>query len=36
VGACIGESNAYYLLGSAVEVALLALIAVAARRWPRA
>ena len=31
---CIGESWVYYLSGSAVEVALLAVIARAAWRWP--
>lgn len=31
----IGETWAYYLVGSAVEVVLLATIAVLAWRWPR-
>ena len=35
VGASIGEGNYYYLLGSAIEVALLAAIAFYAWTWPR-
>lgn len=34
VGSCVGESHAYYLLGSAVEVVLLAAIARTAWTWP--
>jgi hypothetical protein len=36
IGAAIGETWAYYLIGSVVEVVLLALIALTAWRWPRA
>jgi hypothetical protein len=32
---CIGETWAYYLIGSAVEVLLLAMIARTAWKWPR-
>lgn len=32
---CIGETNLYYLFGSAVEVVLLVVIARLARHWPR-
>jgi Family of unknown function (DUF6326) len=35
VVSCIGETWAYYLLGSAVETLLLALIARTAWKWPR-
>ena len=35
VVSCIGETWAYYLIGSAVEVVLLAVIARTAWRWPR-
>jgi hypothetical protein len=35
IAACIGETWAYYLLGSAVEVVLLAAIIRAAWMWPR-
>lgn len=34
VGACVGEQHVYYLLGSAVEVVLLAAIARIAWTWP--
>lgn len=34
IGLAIGESWAYYLVGSAVEVILLAAIAVTAWKWP--
>jgi hypothetical protein len=34
IGLCIGESWVYYLLGSLVEVILLAAIARTAWRWP--
>ena len=34
VAAAVGESWTYYLLGSAVEVVLLAAIARVAWRWP--
>lgn len=33
IGSMVGETWAYYLLGSAVEIALLATIAWTARRW---
>jgi hypothetical protein len=36
IASCIGETWVYYLLGSLVEVALLATIALTAWRWPRA
>ncbi len=36
VASCIGEGWAYYLLGSAVEVALLAAIVRTAWTWPAA
>ena len=36
VASCIGEEWAYYLLGSAVEVVLLAAIIRTAWAWPRA
>jgi hypothetical protein len=32
---CIGETWAYYLIGSVVEVLLLAMVARSAWRWPR-
>lgn len=35
VGASVGEGNYYYLLGSAIEVALLTAIALYAWNWPR-
>ncbi|MBX7112547.1 MAG: hypothetical protein K1X87_11975 [Dehalococcoidia bacterium] len=35
VGSAVGETWAYYFLGSAVEVGLLLLIARTAWRWPR-
>ena len=35
IAACIGETWAYYLLGSAVEVVLLVAIIRAAWMWPR-
>lgn len=35
VGTSIGEDNAYYLLGSTLEVVLLAAVASYAWRWPR-
>lgn len=35
VGSCIGESWAYYLIGSAVEVVLLLAVARTAWKWPR-
>ena len=35
VGASIGEGNYYYLLGSVLEVALLAAIAYYAWTWPK-
>ena len=35
IGASIGEGNYYYLLGSALEVALLAAVAYYAWTWPK-
>jgi len=35
IASCIGETWIYYLLGSLIEVALLATIALTAWRWPR-
>lgn len=35
-GSCMGETWAYYLVGSVVEIALLLFIARTARNWPRA
>lgn len=34
IGSCIGETWAYYIVGSAVEVMLLAAIARTAWKWP--
>ena len=36
IGSAVGETWAYYLLGSILEFVLLALIVVYAWRWPRA
>jgi hypothetical protein len=36
VASCIGEGWAYYLLGSAVEIVLLAAIVRMASAWPKA
>jgi Family of unknown function (DUF6326) len=35
IGSMIGESWLYYLIGSAVEVVLLLMIAATARNWPK-
>ena len=34
-GSCIGETWAYYIIGSAIEVILLAAIARTAWKWPQ-